>query len=303
MRLRHNGLYLSPDAGGGAGAAASASAADGAGAAAATATPPASFDWSKAGLDESNLALVTDRQWKSPGDVVTSYRNLEKLTGVPADQLIRLPKDNDPKAWNEVFTKLGRPESPDKYVIKVPEGQSGDFAKMASSWFHEAGLSQSSVTKITEAWNKHVETSMAAAETQRAQEQQIQVADLQKAWGADYDKNAAVVDKFAEATGMTEKELGALKEVMGPKRAMEWLHGMGQKLGAEDKTVPGIGGSAPLQSMTADQAKAKIMELRNDKSFAALFQSQDPKQRMEAREQMDRLHKIAYPGQQTISGT
>jgi hypothetical protein len=40
----------------------------------------AAFDWSKQGLDNDAMALVNDRQWKGIPDVLSSYRNLEKLT-------------------------------------------------------------------------------------------------------------------------------------------------------------------------------------------------------------------------------
>ena len=84
------GLYQSPD-GAPAGAAATAEpAAAAAAAAGASGQPPAAgsgdtgaFDWTKAGLDNDSMALVNDRQWKGVPDVLTSYRNLEKLVGVP----------------------------------------------------------------------------------------------------------------------------------------------------------------------------------------------------------------------------
>src|SRR5574343_1453762 len=105
------GLYQSPD-GAPAGAAATADpAAAAAAAAGASGQPPAAgsgdtgassgaFVWTKAGLDNDSMALVNDRQWKGVPDVLTSYRNLEKLVGVHPERIIKLPGEKDPvDAW------------------------------------------------------------------------------------------------------------------------------------------------------------------------------------------------------------
>ncbi len=266
------------------------------------ATSTTGFDWKSVGVDDAGLNLVNDRQWKSPADLLKSYTNLEKLTGVPADRLVRLPKDNDPAAWNEVYTKLGRPESADKYVIPVPDGQPKDFANEASKWFHEAGLPQSAVTKLSEKWNGYIAAQQQAAEAKQTEENQIQVNDLKKSWGADYDKNAEVVDRAAETFGMKQEQLSALKQVLGPKGAMEFLHKIGSKIATESSQAPAGMNQPGKFTMTADQAKARIAELKGDRSFSQLFVSPDPKQRMDARSEMDRLHKLAYPGVTDFSG-
>lgn len=268
---------------------------------AAPAAPSPSYDWKTAGLDESTLALVEQRQWKNPADLATSYRNLEKLTGVPADQLVKLPKGNDPKEWDAVYGKLGRPESPDKYVVKVPDGDKGEFAGVAKQWFHKAGLSQSQVTQVSEAWNAHVAEQSKAAEAKAVQQEQVEVNALKQAWGAEYNTKEAIVQRAFDEFGLTESQMMALKKAAGPKAAMEFMYNIGSKLGVEDKTVPGIGGKGEGFSLTPEQASAKIVALKTDRAFIELFNSPDPKARMEAREQMDRLQKIAAPGFTTVS--
>jgi len=265
----------------------------------APAAPPAvsttGFDWKSVGVDDAGVNLVNERQWKGPSDLLKSYTNLEKLTGVPADRLIKLPKDNDPAAWNEVYTKLGRPETADKYVIPVPEGQDATFAATAKGWFHEAGIPQVAATKLAEKWNGFIaETQTKQAEAQ-AQRDTIQVKELQTAWGAKYDDNAKVVDRAAETFGMTQEQLTVLKSVLGPKAAMEFLYNIGSKVAVEDRAAHGMQQKGEF-TLTPDAAKAKIAELKSSRSFAQLFQSTDPKQRMEAQAEMTRLHQIAYPG-------
>jgi len=275
------------------------------GAAGATGTP-AAFDWNSAGLDEGGKAFIAERQFKGPGDLLTSYRNLETLTGVPPERLIKLPAPRDmgdPKAWEPIYKQLGRPETADKYVIPVPEGDKGEFAGVVKPWLHEAGLSQSQATKLATKWNEHVATQQKAQQTVIETRNLTDVQALKQGWGAEYEARAALVDRAAETFGMTQDHLDAMKSVMGPKAAMEFLYHIGSKIAVEDTTVPGIIGQQPGFGLSPEAAQAKIQELRTDKTFAQLFNSPDPKQRMEARQEMTRLHKLAYPGESPIGGS
>ncbi len=260
------------------------------------ASQPTSFSWDAVTLSPEMKQLVSDRQWKDVDSALTSYRNLEKLTGVPPDQIIKLPKDNDKAAWDSVYNRLGRPETPDKYALPLPEGDKGEFANVAKTWFHEAGVSQGAATKLAEKWNGYVTEAMKAEQAKVAEQQQISINELKQAWGGDYDKRAQVVDRAAETFGMNQDQLSALKQVLGPKGAMEFLYNVGSKVAIEDKTPVGMNGQGPMGAMTQEQAQAKLAQLRADKTFASMFVSKDPKQQMEAREQIDRLAKLAYPG-------
>ena len=305
------GLYQSPD-GAPAGAAATAEpAAAAAAAAGASGQPPAAgsgsgdagassgaFDWTKAGLDNDSMALVNDRQWKGVPDVLTSYRNLEKLVGVPPERIIKLPGEKDPvDSWNAVYDRLGRPKAPTDYKIPLPEGDSGEFAKVIAPIFHEAGLSQGQVQKIAEKHNAFIaeQTKQAteAAKTAHAAE----MTQLQTEWGADYAKNNDVVDKAAESFGMTKEQVLALKQAMGPRAAMKFLHNIGSKIAVEGSFVAGDkGGGSGFDAMNPQAALAKIEANRNDRTFVEKFNSKDPVVRGQARAEMERLHQIAYPG-------
>lgn len=302
------GLYQSPD-GAPAGAAATAEpAAAAAAAAGASGQPPtagsgsgdgaAAFDWSKQGLDNDAMALVNDRQWKGIPDVLSSYRNLEKLTGVPPDRIIKLPGANDPvESWGAVYDRLGRPKAATDYKIPLPEGDTGEFAKVIAPIFHEAGLSQGQVQKIAEKHNAFIaeQTKQAteAAKTAHAAE----MTQLQTEWGADYAKNNDTVDKAAESFGMTKEQVLALKQAMGPRAAMKFLHNIGSKIAVEGSFVAGDkGGGSGFDAMNPQMAIAKIEANRTDRTFVEKFNSKDPVVRGQARAEMERLHQIAYPG-------
>ena len=304
---RQKGLYRSPEgAPGGTGATPEPSAA--AAAAGASGQPPAAgsgsgdgaaaFDWSKQGLDNDAMALVNDRQWKGIPDVLSSYRNLEKLTGVPPERILKLPGANDPvESWGAVYDRLGRPKAATDYKIPLPEGDTGEFAKVIAPIFHEAGLSQGQVQKIAEKHNAFIaeQTKQAteAAKTAHAAE----MTQLQTEWGADYQKNNDVVDRAAESFGMTKDHILALKQAMGPSAAMKFLHNIGSKIAVEGSFVAGDkGGGSGFDAMNSQMAIAKIEANRTDRTFVEKFNSKDPVVRGQARAEMERLHQIAYPG-------
>jgi len=263
-------------------------------------TTQSTFDWKSLNLPPDLQNVVDRHQFSDPSMVVKSYGEFEKLHGVPVDRLVKLPSPKeaaDPKAWDSIYNKLGRPETADKYVLPVPKGDDGTFANTLKPWLHEAGVTQAGATKLAEKWNSFQEAQANAMKAQQEQRDATQVQELKMAWGSQYDTNAQLVDKAAETFGMTQDQLTALKQVMGPKSAMEFIHNIGAKIGVEDKTVPGMGGSTPIfNNMTPDMAKAEINRIKGDRDFARVMTGSDPKAKMDARRELERLHQIAYPG-------
>ncbi len=258
--------------------------------------PPA-FDWGGAGLDEQGVQLVNSRQWKGPADVVTSYRNLEKTIGFPPERIITLPEGNEPKDWDPVFKKLGRPDTAEQYVIPLPDGDDGAFSKIAGKWFHEAGMPQSMVTSVSEKWNNYL------AETTKQQTEQAElkkkedVKALEAEWGSQYEDRSKLVDLACTTFEMTQEQLSALKSALGPRAAMKFMYNIGSRVEVESNGL--IDGDVPrkIGSMTKEEAIAEIKAKKYDKDYQQLFLSSDPKVRSETRQRWSTLHKIAYPEQ------
>lgn len=289
---------------GGAGAGAGDGGAGGTGTPAAPASgegaAPAAFDWKSFNLDPATQNVVDAHQWKDIPSMVNSYSNLQKVMGIKGshpDRVVVLPKDGDPpEAWNDVFTKLGRPAKAEEYELPVPEGQPKELANKASQWFHKLGIPKGAAVKLAEQFNAYGLEMSTAQQAQVIEAHNKQVADLKAEWGANYDSNTLLVDKAAQTFGMGEKELSALKQVMGPGAAMKFLHNIGSKLGAEGRFVEGQGGSSdPV--MSPAQAQAEIGRLLKDKSFVQQWNStSDPKARQDARALMSKLQQTARPG-------
>lgn len=249
------------------------------------------FDWSKSGLDADHLGYTQNKGWKDPADVIHSYRNLEKLHGVPAEQILKLPSDDLPTSWDPIYNKLGRPEKADGYKLPVPDGVDPGFAKTASEAFHKAGVSQKQAEALTTWWNEQAAGATKAQTDATAARDTEQLAMLKAKWGPNLQANSAIVDKAATAFGMTSAQLEGLKAAMGPGEAMEFLHNIGSKLATEDSFIGADGKPTTTGGLTPAQAISKIGELRKDGEFVKRYAAGDA----EAKREMARLHQIAYP--------
>lgn len=258
---------------------------------------PAAFDWSQHGLDADTTSYVSGKGWKSPADVVASYRGAEKLLGVPAEQVIKLPQgEMTQEQFTQIADRLGRPKEAAGYELGklVPTGGDTKFADAAAAEFHKHGLTAKQAQELTKWWNGQAASVTQAQKDATAQRDSQQVSALKAEWGADFEAKAALVDKAAEAFGMKADDINALKAAMGPKGAMTFLHNIGTKLGVSDTFVDGEGHN-PSFGGTPDQAKNEINALKQDKAFMEKYFKGD----MASKQRMQALMARAYPG--TIS--
>lgn len=259
------------------------------------------FDWAKQGLDADMLTYVAGKGFKSPADVVTSYRGAEKLLSTSPDQIIKLPQGEfNQENWNtQVADRLGRPKEAAGYELTklVPTGQDTKFAETAQGKFHELGLTSRQAQELTKWWNGQAGDMTKAQSEATTAKHNAEVSTLKAEWGNKFDANAALVDKAAGEFGMTPEQITALKSTMGPAAAMKFLHTIGSKLGVSDTFIGPDGRQTTFTGgMTPDQAKAEIAALRKDTAFIAKYTGGDA----ESKRKMTELHARAYPGEQTV---
>lgn len=253
-------------------------------------TPSAPADWTS-NLSDELKGYVQMREFKDPGAVVDSYRNLEKLLGVPKERVLKLPEKADDPAWNEIYGRLGRPEKADDYKIQMPkEGGSEEFAKWAKSAFHELGLSNTQAEKLSGKWNEFVNGNTQKAQEANAQMAKEAEANLRKEWGMAFEKNFNIIDQAAEKLGLSNEQLVSLRKAMGPVDAAKFVYNLGTKV-LEDNFVAGDQKSSGFGVMTPNAARSRLESLRQDNDFVTRYAAGDHS----AREEMDRLHQMAYP--------
>lgn len=240
-------------------------------------------------------AFAETKAFKDPAAALESYRNLEKMVGVPADQLIRKPKDaNDAEGMKAFRTALGVPDAAEAYEITSPDGPAGaDFVKWAGSTFLDAGVPKEAAGKIVAKWNEFA-TAQLAAMTQAEQTAFANgMVQLKDQWGGAYDERVELAKRalrtFGKEIGINEIGDEGFKSLEkgagGGVQLIKLLAAVGART-SEDKFVSG---NTPTFTMTADQANAKIKELQADKTWASAYLGGDKNKQ----EEFQRLQQIS----------
>ncbi len=251
-------------------------------------------DWTSGFADEVRGVIQT-KGWKTPGDVINSYSNLERLLGADkAGRGVVLPKDDaNADEWGAFYNRLGRPESVDGYKLPVPDGDAGAFAKTASQWFHEAGLTAKQAEALATKWNEHVGGTMQAQQAEFDQKSALDLQDLQKAWGDKFEANAELARRARREAGLSDAEGQAIERALGLKKAAEVFAFLGKQF-SEAPMKGGEGAPAGRFGGTPEDAKARISALKGDAGWTAKYLSGDA----DARAEFERLHRIAFPAAQ-----
>ena len=134
-----------------------------------------------------------------------SYINATRMIGTDK---VAVPNQNSTEDhWNEVYDKLGRPESADKYkletkseVVPIEETAVKQFAENA----HALGLNNKQAQGILDFYKNSMEQTAKQtqidAETAQAQAQQV----LRQEWGKSYDVNIQKAASLAKANMKAE---------------------------------------------------------------------------------------------------
>jgi hypothetical protein len=129
-----------------------------------------------------------------------SYINATRMIG---QDKVAVPNENSTEdQWNEVYSKLGRPESADKYkleakseIVPIDEGAIKTFAETS----HKLGLNNKQAQGILEYYKNIMEGSaqQSKVDAETAQAQSVQ--ELRQEWGKNYDVNLKKAASFAKA--------------------------------------------------------------------------------------------------------
>lgn len=241
-----------------------------------------------AGFQDTELrGYIETKGFKEAQDLALSYKNLEKLVGVPADQVLRMPKEGDTEGWNKLHERLGRPAKPEDYELAVPEGDSGEYAKFIATAMHELGITKKQAQALAAKQNEFLGTQ--TAKEAEAYQATIKAQDttLRSKWGQAYDKNLQVAKGAFAELGITTEAVNALEKAMGFAGVMEFFHGLGAKIG-EDKFVSAAGATGFNGVMSPAAAKARIQAIAKDPVLSVKYANGDAALKAE----MDNLHRM-----------
>jgi hypothetical protein len=236
------------------------------------------------------------------------------MVGADKGTILQMPKDGDEKGAAEFWSKLGRPESADKYVIgkKADGSEYGDVDKAFQAKImpvlHKANLTQKQFDAIRPAIDEMTAEAMGEA-TKRATEYATgQLEGLRKDWGATYDENLADAQAAARHLGGDKliAELNIVKDGKATGDNAELLRAL-SKLGKQFREDGVLKGGSPASGdgMDPAAARAQIAKLQANDDFKKVWLTKGATGKVdgkdmthaEAQAEMTRLYQLANPEQ------
>ena len=194
-----------------------------------------------------------------------SYINATRMIG---QDKVAVPNENSTDdQWNEVYSKLGRPESADKYkldaksdVVPIDEGAIKQFAENA----HKLGLNNKQAQGILEFYKNSLEgtANQSRIDTETAQANAEQ--QLRQEWGKTFEENVKKAGAVAKANLGVEVLDMQLKDGTRLGDHPEVIKGFAKiaNMMSEDKIVS-------TESENVDQGRdieTEISKIMNDRS-------------------------------------
>lgn len=261
--------------------------------------PVGNEPWFK-GIEDSELRGWTElKGWKSPADAAKSARELETKIGVPAEQLLKLPKDlasAKPEELNAIYDRLGRPATPEDYHLEVPLGDDGAFAKSIAPVLHKHGITAAQAKGLNADWNSMMEEMSRQSTEQVTQKQAAELTDLKREWsGKTFDERSELgrraLREYGAALGKDQAEIGqtltALEGSIGTAKLLKLFAAIGEKQG-EHGFIDSDRGSQTF-GMTPEAAAVKKQQLMADPDFTKKYMAGRETAEFQ---QIDQLNKI-----------
>ena len=228
-----------------------------------TETQPVAKTWKEAISEEfrndPNIEKFTEID-----ALAKSYINATQMIG--KDKVAVPNKNSTDDQWNEVYDKLGRPESADKYslnakseVVPIDEQAIKQFAENA----HQLGLNNKQAQGILEFYKTNMEgvAQQAKVDTETAQAQSTQ--ELRQEWGREFDTNIKKAGALAKANMNPEILDMQLKDGMRLGDHPEIIKGFAKIAGmmSEDKIV-----STESENVSSNtDVETEISDIMNNK--------------------------------------
>lgn len=212
-------------------------------------------------LSDEYKSLPTFEKFKSADDLAKSYVNLEKMVG--KDKIV-MPKDEkDVDGWNTVYSRLGRPEAPDKYEVKLdlPEGLSvpDEAINSFKSVAHQYGLSNKQLQGIMGHWSELEKNAYIQSVERKAEVIQSTETGLRKELGANYDVAKTNVEAFINNFAPDEVKQDYLDGIKSNKDMFKTFYNASKKMGEDS-----LGGSKKQLGMSPEEAQQEYNAILYD---------------------------------------
>jgi hypothetical protein len=236
-------------------------------------TPPAP-SWHDGKVDAETLGFWQNKGYdvtdpvKVSSELTKQYRALEKFTGVPADQLVKLPKaDAKPEDLRAFYERLGAPKEAKDYDLTAVKDQAiADILRTAA---FERGLNKDAATAVAAAVAKAMESKATTDKTindQKVADERTKLADN---WKDKYDFNHLTAMEGARRLGITPEAVKVMEGQIGYAAVMEAMRKIGANTREDTFVERGASGTGDVT--TREGAVSRKADLMADTAWAARY--------------------------------
>lgn len=234
---------------------------------------------------------------QSVADLAKSYVSAAKMVGLDKNSLLPIPRDDSKEAWDAVYSKLGRPETPDAYSLDAyKDAADPTVLKEWAGKLHGLGLNQKQVDGIL---GDFFGSSKAAQEAMAAEKEQRYAS-----WNDEVTKELGMAKdrKLDAAVNLIEKNMGdgALDfiaehpDVFKDPRMVKFLVAMTDKTG--ESSVLLANGQTTNGALSPADAQQQLSALKSNPEYMKAMLDKGHPQHDYFVNQQSKLFEFAYPG-------
>lgn len=215
------------------------------------------------GFSSDTVALMEAKGWHKADDPIAEmskgYANLERLRGVKADQLVRIPEPGNDEQAAEFYTRLGVPETAEGYespTIAVG-GEALDPAPIAAI-SHALKLTPAQHTALMQQTAALVE----AAQTEQHNAMNARLSAEKAEWegncGAELEASRIAAGKGFNAIGWDRDTVDAVEAAIGYKAVMNLGVAVGRMTAESTQPTNDDGVFSMPYGLTREAAREQI---------------------------------------------
>lgn len=225
------------------------------------------------GIDAETRGHWDNKGWKyqdDPKPLVTeltkAWKNLEQHFGVPAERLIKLPKDaTDEAGLKAMRARLGVPAEPKEYdfsAVKFADGTEleAGFTDRMRAALHKAGVPKDVGPEIVKEVVGYLGDADKAELAERTAKVQTERAQLQKEWGTNYEFNRLTAMQGAKRLGVDEATVQKLENEVGFAKIMEMFRKVGAGTSEDTFQDNALVNGIPTTKAGAIARRAELMK-------------------------------------------
>lgn len=252
-------------------------------------------------LEPEIIGHVQNKGWDklepaaAAAEMAKAHREAQQLIGVPADQVIKLPKAEDSDGWKKnVWQRLGAPDKPEGYTFEgVKLADDATTAKFIDAMRETAArlnMPKAMAEESAKAFQKYITDASTAESAERTAAVAAERGKLVENWGPETEQrfktNMFLADQGAARLGVTPEVMQSLVGGIGGAAVAEMFMKIARGFG-EDKFI-NPGGEGGTDQMSREQAVARMADLEKDTAWVKRYQSGDAA----ARREMEALIRI-----------